>query len=106
MAALFVRRMHAVEQVADYKRAHGLPVFDGAREDAVVAKNSAYVEDEDIRPYYVEFLRDTMKSHERCSVVEVMGRHAGHLAMAVGISCGATVVVTPEKETDFEIDVI
>lgn len=54
----------------------------------------------------IDRLRDTMKSHERCSVVEVMGRHAGHLAMAVGISCGATVVVTPEEAVDYERDVI
>ena len=54
----------------------------------------------------IDRLRDTMKSHERCSVVEVMGRHAGHLAMSVGISCGATVVVTPEGNLDFERDVI
>jgi len=54
----------------------------------------------------IDRLRDTMKSHERCSVVEVMGRHAGHLAMSVGIACGATVVVTPEKELDCEADVI
>jgi len=54
----------------------------------------------------IDRLRDTMKSHERCSVVEVMGRHAGHLAMAVGISCGATVVVTPEGNLDFDRDVI
>ena len=54
----------------------------------------------------IDRLRDTMKSHERCSVVEVMGRHAGHLAMSVGISCGATVVVTPEGELDYLRDVI
>jgi len=54
----------------------------------------------------IDRLRDTMKSHERCSVVEVMGRHAGHLAMAVGISCGATVVVTPEGGLDYVRDVI
>ena len=54
----------------------------------------------------IDRLRDTMKSHERCSVVEVMGRHAGHLAMSVGISCGATVVVTPEGTLDYEKDVI
>ena len=54
----------------------------------------------------IDRLRDTMKSHERCSVVEVMGRHAGHLAMAVGISCGATVVLTPEKGLDYLHDVI
>lgn len=54
----------------------------------------------------IDRLRDTMKSHERCSVVEVMGHHAGHLAMSVGISCGATVVVTPEGELDYMRDVI
>ncbi len=54
----------------------------------------------------IDRLRDTMKSHERCSVVEVMGRHAGHLAMSVGIACSATVVLTPEEPLDFERDVI
>lgn len=54
----------------------------------------------------IDKLRDTMQSHERCSVVEVMGRHAGHLAMAVGVATGATCVLIPEAEIDFEIDVI
>ncbi len=54
----------------------------------------------------IDRLRDTMASHERCSVVEVMGHHAGHLAMAVGIACGATVVLTPEEPIDVERDVI
>ena len=54
----------------------------------------------------IDRLRDTMRSHERCSVVEVMGRHAGHLAMSVGIACGATVVLTPEDAQDFEQDVV
>ena len=53
----------------------------------------------------IDRLPDTMKSHERCSVVEVMGHRAGHLAVAVGISCGATVVLVPEHETDFETEV-
>ena len=47
-----------------------------------------------------------MQSHERCSVVEVMGRHAGYLAMYVGLACGATAVLVPEKPMDFEQDVI
>ncbi len=62
MAELFVRRMHAVELVSDYKRDHGLPIFDAVREEAVVAKNAARVENEAMRPFYVEFLRDTMKA--------------------------------------------
>lgn len=54
----------------------------------------------------IDRLRDTMKSHERCSVVEVMGHRAGHLAYSVGIACGATVVLVPEHTVDFENDVI
>lgn len=48
----------------------------------------------------VDKLRDTSRSHERCSVVEVMGRHAGHIALNAGIACGATAVLVPEMEYD------
>ncbi len=54
----------------------------------------------------IDRLRDTMQSHERCSVVEVMGRHAGFLALYVGIAVGATAVLIPERETDFERDIV
>ena len=54
----------------------------------------------------IDKLRDTMQSHERCSVVEVMGRHAGYLALYVGISVGATAVLIPEREVNFEQDVV
>ena len=54
----------------------------------------------------IDKLRDTMQSHERCSVVEVMGRHAGYLALAVGIAVGATAVLIPEREPDFERDIV
>lgn len=54
----------------------------------------------------IDKLRDTMQSHERCSVVEVMGRHAGHVALNVGVACGAAVVLLPEQEIDYENDVV
>jgi 6-phosphofructokinase 1 len=54
----------------------------------------------------VDRLNDTMQSHERCSVVEVMGRGAGHLALKVGIATGATIIMIPEMNYDFERDVI
>ena len=54
----------------------------------------------------IDKLRDTMQSHERCSVVEVMGRHAGHLALYVGIAVGATAVLIPEREVDFEAEIV
>lgn len=53
----------------------------------------------------VDKLRDTAQSHYRCSVVEVMGRHAGYIALQTGIAVGATAVLVPEVETPIE-DVI
>ena len=53
----------------------------------------------------IDRLRDTMQSHERCAVVEVMGRHAGYLALAVGLAVGATAVLVPERPYNFEIHV-
>ena len=54
----------------------------------------------------IDKLRDTMQSHERCSVVEVMGRHAGHLALYVGLAVGATAVLIPERQVDFDQDIV
>lgn len=54
----------------------------------------------------VDRLRDTSESHDRCSVVEVMGRRAGYIALNSGIACGATTILIPEVEFDFEKDVI
>ena len=54
----------------------------------------------------IDKLRDTMQSHERCSVVEVMGRNAGFLALYVGIAVGATAVLVPEHPIDFQKDVV
>ena len=54
----------------------------------------------------IDKLRDTRQSHERCSVVEVMGRNAGFLALYVGIAVGATTVLVPERPIDFQKDVV
>ena len=54
----------------------------------------------------IDKLRDTMQSHERGSVVEVMGRNAGFLALYVGIAVGATAVLVPEQPLDFQRDVV
>ena len=54
----------------------------------------------------IDKLRDTAQSHDRCSVVEVMGRHAGYLALNVGIAVGATAIIVPETPFDFQRDII
>lgn len=54
----------------------------------------------------IDKLRDTASSHERCSVIEVMGRHAGYIALNVGVSTGAEVILIPEIKHDFNRDVV
>lgn len=54
----------------------------------------------------IDKIRDTAYSHERCSVVEVMGRNSGYIALNVGIAGGAEVVLVPEKTADIDVDVI
>ena len=54
----------------------------------------------------VDRIRDTTESHDRCAVVEVMGRGAGYLVLNAGIACGATSILMPEVPYDFERDVI
>ena len=54
----------------------------------------------------VDKLRDTAQSHDRCSVVEVMGRRCGDLALQTGIAVGATAILVPEVPFDLDKDVI
>ena len=60
MAELFVRRMRAAEKVAEYKKEHALPILDTTREEQVVQSNAKLVEDETLREYYVNFIRNNM----------------------------------------------
>lgn len=60
MVALFEQRMAAVTAVAKYKAETGMAVFDSSREDAVVAKNVARLQNADLAEYYEDFIRHTM----------------------------------------------
>ena len=48
----------------------------------------------------IDKLRDTSSSHQRCSIIEVMGRHCGDLALYSGICCGAEYIITNETGLD------
>ena len=54
----------------------------------------------------IDRIRDTTESHDRCSVVEVMGRNAGYIALNVAIASGAMAVLLPEKEFDMQRDIL
>ena len=54
----------------------------------------------------IDKLRDTSQSHDRCSVVEVMGRNAGHLALYAGLATGAIATLIPERPFNLDRDVV
>lgn len=60
MAQLFQKRMEAVKDVAVYKKDNGLSVRDLSREAEVAKRNSKFVTDESLKPYYVDFIRNTI----------------------------------------------
>ena len=60
MAELFEKRMEAVKLVAAYKQARGISIDDFAREEEMIARNSALLSNEEFRSYYVNFLRSAI----------------------------------------------
>ena len=60
MAELFVKRMRATEMVFEYKKEFGLPIFDPKREEEVIEKNSALIEDEVLKEYYCSYIKNLM----------------------------------------------
>jgi len=54
----------------------------------------------------IDKIRDTSTSHERCTIIEVMGRHAGYIALWCGIASGAEDILLPEKYNHNEQDII
>lgn len=65
MASLFEKRLMAVRTIAEYKAANGMPILDAGREEAVIQKNSPYIQDPDIRAFYVNYIRSTMDISRR-----------------------------------------
>lgn len=65
IAALFVRRMNAVRIVSEYKAEHGLPIYDAAREESLLTKNASHIENDELRSYYMDFQRNTMRVSRR-----------------------------------------
>ncbi len=60
MAALFEERMKNCKKIAEYKQKNGLSIKDAKREDELISANKALIEDDEIRPYYVSFLKNNM----------------------------------------------
>lgn len=60
IAELFEERMNICKEIACYKKDNNLPIFDSAREQQVIQKNSEYISDELLKQYYVDFQKSVM----------------------------------------------
>ena len=58
MTKLFCERMNLCKDIAEYKKANSLPILDSSRENEVINKNLTLVEDENLKPYYVTYIKN------------------------------------------------
>ncbi|MGN1094992.1 MAG: bifunctional chorismate mutase/prephenate dehydratase [Eubacteriales bacterium] len=98
MAELFCKRMNAVRAVADYKKKRGLPVLDKEREEAVIVKNSASVEDDELRAYYVNFLKYTMELSRSFQHKLISGARIAYTGIAGAFASVAAECLFPDAE--------
>lgn len=86
LARLFCRRMESVKNVALYKSAHGLPVFDEEREAQVLERAAGRVDDPLLRSYYVLFVRDMMEIAKKYEHNILEGQKVSFSGIAGGFS--------------------
>lgn len=96
MAELFVKRMRAAEMVLEYKMEYDLPILDSKREDAVIARNAALIEDNAIRGYYIDFLKNLMALSKAYQYQMQKERKAAYSLASVG----AAQVPMGNRDTD------
>ncbi|OCN03889.1 chorismate mutase [Erysipelotrichaceae bacterium MTC7] len=98
MAALFEKRMHAVEDVISYKQEHHMEVLDFSREQEVIQKNMQYIQDEKLRSYYKEFISDVMKTSRRFQHATLINDKIGYQGTYGAFSYLASMHCFPDYE--------
>ena len=103
MAELFCRRMEAAGMIAAYKQERGLPIFDAARERAVVERNAAAITDEALRGYYVTFLKGMMDLSKQYQHRLMDGLHVAYSGVEGAFADIAARRIFPDgRHTGFE----
>ena len=103
MARLFTRRMDAVKGVAEYKRSHGLSIEDPAVEQLKIDLHSSLIEDPELKPYYIQFLQDTMKVSRRFQHKLMYGQRVAYCPVHDDTGLQAVQTLFPEADlNEFE----
>ena len=99
MAELFQERMKAAKIIAEYKRERGLPILDKKREDELIEKNCRYIKDEDIKSFYINFIRDVMKTSRSYQHMLVSGAKIAYSGVEGAFANIAARRTFPDGET-------
>lgn len=62
IARLFEKRLDAVKEVLEYKKANALPILDAGREDAIIEKNQKYIQNKEYIDSYIDFMKKVMSN--------------------------------------------
>ena len=84
MAELFIERMKVAEQIADYKMERGLAVEDKDREQRLIDMMGDKIEDQAMRPFYIQFLQNTMDVSKKWQHRLMIGQRAAYCVSAPG----------------------
>ena len=60
MTKLFTERMYLCKEVAEYKKANSMPILDSNREEAIINNNLKFVENDDLKPYYINYIKSLL----------------------------------------------
>ena len=78
MAKLFEERMLCSKEVAEYKIKHAMPIYDSTREQEVINNNSKHIQNDEIKEYYVNFLKQTMDISKKYQSRLIEGMRVGY----------------------------
>ena len=106
MADLFEQRMKLCKDVAAYKLEHGLSLVDSKREEEVIKRNLEFIKDEDIKSYYVNFIKSVMNESKKYQSLILNGIKVGYSGVPGAFSYIASKKAYPDGELvafpDFE----
>ena len=77
MAQCFVKRMEAAREIAAYKQERGLPVLDAAQEQIVIDRGLACIESDELRDFYLPFIRNVIEVSKLYQHRLLEGGHTG-----------------------------
>ena len=96
MAELFIRRMEAAREIAEYKRERGLPIEDREQEVRVIESHGSRIGDEAMRSFYIQFLQNTMDVSKRWQHRLMSGVQIAYCGVEGAFACIAAERIFPD----------